>query len=303
MSRAAAPARAQGRGSGLAAGISAYVLWGLFPFYFHLIREIDPLEIVGWRILLSSLTLALLLPIGGQARDMMTALRDRHLMRLLLPAALLLFGNWLAYVLAVTGGHMLDASLGYFMCPLVMVALGVFVLREPLTPLQLAAIALVVAAIALLIVALGVVPKLALFLAVSFGLYGLIRKRAPVGAVVGLLIECLLTLPLALALLLWIGLGDDGLAVPSGRIGLDLLVLASGAITVAPLVLFGYGARRLPLTTVGLLQYIAPSMIFIEGVWLFGEAMSLWRLVAFSMIWAALALYTVDGWRRHRAGA
>jgi chloramphenicol-sensitive protein RarD len=168
--------------------------------------------------------------------------------------------------------------------------------------LQIAAVALVAAALALLVVGLGVVPKVALFLAVSFGLYGLIRKRAAVGAVVGLLIECVLTLPLALALLLWVGLGG-GIAFPTGRPGLDLLVMASGAITVAPLVLFGYGARRLPLTTVGLLQYIAPSMIFIEGVWLFGEPLSAWRLAAFSLIWAALALYTADGWRQHRVTA
>lgn len=284
-------------GHGLAAGVAAYVLWGLFPLYFRLIDELSPVEIVGWRILFSAATLALLLPIGGQARELVAALRDPRLMRLLLPAALLLFGNWFAYVLAVTGGNALDASLGYFMCPLVMVALGVVALGERLNTLQSLAVALVVLAIALLVCAGGVVPKVAIFLAVSFGIYGLLRKRAAVGAVVGLLIECLLTVPLALALLLWVA-HRHGLGFPSGRTGLDLLVLVSGAVTVAPLVLFGYGARRLRLSTVGLLQYIAPSMIFVEAVWLFGEPLSSWRLAAFALIWTALALYTLDGLRR-----
>jgi chloramphenicol-sensitive protein RarD len=285
------------RGHGLAAGIAAYVLWGLFPLYFRLIDELSPLEIVGWRIVFSAATLALLLPLAGQARELLVALRDRRLMRLLLPAALLLFGNWLAYVLAVTGGNALDASLGYFMCPLVMVALGVVALRERLNTLQSLAVTLVVLAIALLVGVAGVVPKIAIFLAVSFGIYGLLRKCAAVGAVVGLLVECLLTAPLAVALLLWVA-HRDGLGFPSGRPGLDLLVLVSGAVTVAPLVLFGYGARRLRLSTVGLLQYIAPSMIFVEAVWLFGEPLSPWRLAAFALIWTALALYTFDGLRR-----
>lgn len=284
-------------GHGLLAGIAAYLLWGLFPLYFRLIDELSPLEIVGWRILFSAVTLALVLPFAGQARELAAALRDPRLMRLLLPAALLLFGNWFAYVLAVTGGNALDASLGYFMCPLVMVALGVLVLGERLNGLQTMAVALVVSAIGLLVGAAGIVPKIALFLAVSFGIYGLLRKRAAVGAVVGLLIECLLTLPLALALLIWVA-RRDGLGFPSGRSGLDLLVVVSGAVTVAPLVLFAYGARRLRLATVGLLQYIAPSMIFVEAVWLFGEPLSPWRLAAFTLIWTALGLYTLDGLRR-----
>jgi chloramphenicol-sensitive protein RarD len=129
MARTAMPS-GPGVGGGLAAGIGAYVLWGLFPFYFRMIAEITPVEIVGWRILFSSLTLAILLPLGGHARELIGTLRDPAVMRLLLPAALLLFGNWFAYVLAVTGGQVLDASLGYFMCPLVMVALGVVALRE-----------------------------------------------------------------------------------------------------------------------------------------------------------------------------
>lgn len=297
MAATPASAAAPAGGHGLAAGIAAYLLWGLFPLYFRLIDELSPLEIVGWRILFSAATLTLLLPIGGQGRELTAAVRDRRLMRLLLPAALLLFGNWFAYVLAVTGGHALDASLGYFMCPLVMVALGVVALGERLNRVQTVAVALVVLAIVVLVAAAGVIPKIALFLAVSFGIYGLLRKRAAVGAVVGLLIECLLTLPLALTLLLWVA-QRDGLGFPSGRTGLDLLVLASGAVTVAPLVLFGYGARRLRLSTVGLLQYIAPSMIFVEAVWLFGEPLSPWRLAAFGLIWAALALYTLDGLRR-----
>jgi chloramphenicol-sensitive protein RarD len=218
-------------------------------------------------------------------------------MLLLVAAALLLSSNWLVYVLAVVGDQVLDASLGYFLCPLVLVALGVLVLGERLSPLRLAAVALAAAGVLLLIVGLGVVPRIALFLAVSFGLYGLLRKRLPVGPVAGLFLECLLTLPLAVLLLAGLAL-RGGLAFPTGAIGPDLLLLAAGAVTIAPLLLFGLGARRLPLTTVGLLQYIAPSLMLLEGVWLFGEPLSAWRLASFALIWAALALSTADGLRR-----
>lgn len=285
--------------TGLVAGAGAYLLWGLFPFYFKALATIPPLEIVAWRVVLSVVALVPLLPLGSATAEVRSALADRRTMLPLVAAALLLAGNWLVYVLAVIGGQVLDASLGYFLCPLVMVALGVLVLGERPTGLLLAAVALAALAVLLLMVGLGVVPRVALFLAVSFGLYGLLRKRLPVGAVAGLFLECLLTLPLALLYLGWLAVGP-GLAFPTGGRATDLLLLAAGVVTVAPLLLFGIGARRLTLTTVGLLQYIAPSLIFIEGAWLFGEPLSPWRLVSFALIWLALALATLDGLRRGR---
>jgi chloramphenicol-sensitive protein RarD len=295
MASRAAPAPAPL--AGLAAGAGAYILWGLFPFYFKGVAEFPALEIVAWRVILSVVTLLPLLLLGNAAAEVRQALRERRTMLLLALAALLLAANWLVYVLAVIGGQVLDASLGYFMCPLVMVALGVTVLRERPSGLLLVAVGLAAVAVLVQIVGLGVVPRIALFLAVSFGLYGLLRKRIPVGAVAGLFLECLLVLPFAVLLLAWLA-GRHGLAFPTGGTGTDLLLLAAGAVTVAPLLLFGLGARRLSLTTVGLLQYIAPSLIFLEGAFLFGEPLSAWRLTSFALIWAALALSTIDGLRR-----
>ncbi|MFO1067004.1 MAG: EamA family transporter RarD [Geminicoccaceae bacterium] len=296
LSQAAA---AEGR-RGFAAGLSAYLFWGLFPFYFKSLEGVGAYEIFGWRIVFSTVTLALMVPFGGHRAELFRILRDRRALALLAAAALMLCGNWLFYVIAVKAGHVLDASLGYFMCPLVMVALGIVVLGERLRPLQIAAVALAATAVLAAVVLAGVVPKTALLLAVSFGIYGLLRKRVAVGPVVGLFIECVLTLPVAVGVLVWQGtLG--AVAFPTGATGIDLLVCAAGLVTVAPLLLFGYAARRLALSTLGLLQYIAPSVIFIEGVVLFGEPLPLWRLLSFLLIWVGLVLYTVDGIARSRA--
>jgi chloramphenicol-sensitive protein RarD len=296
------PAGAAEARRGFAAGMAAYLFWGLFPFYFKALEGIGPFEIFGWRIVFSTLTLALMVPFGSHLGELLRILRDRRSLALLAAAALMLCGNWLFYVIAVTGGHVLDASLGYFMCPLVMVALGVAVLGERLRPLQIVAVALAATAVLAAVVLAGVVPKIALFLAVTFGIYGLLRKRVAVGPVVGLFVECLITLPIAVAVLAWQGsIGSVGF--PTGATGVDLLVCAAGLVTVAPLLMFGYAARRLQLSTLGLLQYIAPSVIFIEGVVLFGEPLPLWRLLSFLLIWAGLALYTIDGVVRSRADA
>lgn len=284
---------------GLLLGAGAFVLWGLYPFYFKALAHVPALEIVAHRIVWSTLVLAVLIQLRREWTAVIQALREPAVRRGLLVTTTLIATNWLVYVLAVTGDQVLDASLGYFMCPLVSVILGMVVLKERLSRVQLLALALVAAAVAMLVVVLGVVPKVALFLAVSFALYGLLRKRLPVPALTALFVECALLLPVAALITAWLA-ATGGLVLPMDDPWAFFLLTLAGVITAGPLLLFGLGARRLRLSTVGLLQYIAPSMLFFEGVFWFGEPLNPWRLAAFVLIWAALALYTADEWRRSR---
>lgn len=288
--------------AGLILSATAFTLWGVYPFYFKALGHVPPLEIVAHRIVWSTLTLAPLIQLRGGWSTVLGALMDRRLRWGLGATTLLIAANWFVYVLAVTSGNVLDASLGYFLCPLVNVALGVAFLKERLSPAQIAAVALAAAAVLLLIVMLGVVPKIALFLAISFGLYGLARKRLPVDPVTALFLECGLLVPAGIAIALWLGFGGQLRTLEGDPWTLFLLAL-SGIVTVGPLLLFGMGAKRLRLSTIGILQYIAPSMLFVEGVLWFGEPLNPWRLVAFLLIWAALVVYTVDGVLRTRAAA
>ncbi len=295
-------AEAQDTREGLLLGAGAFTLWGLYPFYFKALSHVPVLEIIAHRILWSTLLLAAIIQLRRGWAPVHGALLDRRLRRGLTITTLLIAANWLVYVLAVTGGQVLDASLGYFLCPIVSVALGVIVLKERLTPWQLAAVGLATLAVGLLIVELGIVPKLALFLAVSFGLYGLCRKQLPVDPLTALFLECALLLPLAVVVAIWLA-ATGGLRGGVGE-GTTLFLLSlSGIVTVGPLLLYGMGGKRLRLSTVGLLQYIAPTLLFIEGVVWFGEPLSRWQLVAFGMIWAALVVYTLDGMLRARQPA
>lgn len=285
--------------AGLIMAATAFTLWGVYPFYFKALGHVPPLEIVAHRILWSTLVLAPLMQARRAWQSVLAVLFDRQLRWGLGATTLLIASNWFAYVLAVTSGNVLDASLGYFLCPLVNVALGVAFLKERLSRRQTAAVALAAAAVLMLIVALGVVPKTALFLAISFGLYGLVRKRLPVDPATALFLECALLIPAGLAIALWLAAAGD-LRSLDGDPWTLLLLMASGFVTVVPLLLFGMGAKRLRLSTIGILQYIAPSMLFFEGVLWFGEPLNPWRLAAFIMIWGALVIYSLDGVLRHR---
>lgn len=280
----------------------AFVLWGLYPFYFTALAHVPALEIVAHRIVWSSLLLAVIIQARGGWLAVSSALLDRRLRAGLAATTLLIAANWFVYVLAVTSGQVLDASLGYFLCPLVNVALGVLVLKERLTAGQIAAVALAALAVVLLIAKLGIVPKIALFLAVSFGLYGLLRKRLPVDPLSALFLECALLLPVAVVVAVWLAAAGT-LRTADGEPATLALLALSGVVTVGPLLLFGLGAKRLRLSTIGVLQYIAPTMLFLEGVLWFGEPLNPWRLAAFVMIWGALAIYTVDGVLRSRQAA
>lgn len=295
------PDAAHERSLGLASGVSAYLIWGFFPLLFALVAAAGPLEILAHRVVWSlaavSLALALLRRPWGWLR---TVFRGPRFVRLV-AATVLVAVNWLTFIWAVNSGHVVEASLGYFINPLVSVALGALFLRERLRPLQAAAVAIACAGVGWRVWQLDSLPWIALFLAGTFGLYGLLRKRAPVEAASGLFIETLLVAPLALAWLVWVG-QQGGLSFGSGA-RTDWLLPLTGVITAVPLMLFAVGARRLPLATVGFLQYLAPSLNFLVAVLVFREPLDATQLVGFALIWCALAVYSFDLLRAARRPA
>ena len=285
--------------SGLLAAAAAYIIWGLFPLYFHQLAHLDALEVVLHRSVWSLLFLlgvlawqrrwAWLGPVVAQPRKLATAAAS----------ALLLSTNWLLYIYAVNHGHVLEASLGYFINPLVNVALGVLVLHERPRRMQWLALAVAAAGVAWLTWVAGRPPWVSLALALTFGLYGLLKKTATLGALEGLTLETLLLAPLALPGLLWLSTHGGALAsAPPATWGWLLL---AGPITALPLLLFAFGAQRIPMVSLGLLQYLSPSLQFLLGVWVFHEPMQGGRLAGFLLIWMALAIYTADSaWRLRR---
>ncbi len=283
---------------GLVYATLAFGIWGLFPLYFQFIAQVPPLEVVLHRSTWSLLLMLGVLAWQGRWAWLGDTLRQPRRVALFGVSALLLAGNWLVYVMAVQTGRVAEASLGYFITPLVNVLLGVLVLRERLRVLQWAAVALAACAVLWLTWQAGHLPWIALTLAGSFGLYGLMRKTAPLGALEGLVLENLLLAPLVLPALVWWTLTRDGvLAVgPPSQVGWLLL---SGPLTAAPLLFFAGGARRLKLATLGLVQYLAPTLQLLLAVVVFHEPFSPQRLFGFALIWSALALVSADalGWR------
>lgn len=273
----------------------AYVAWGLFPLYFKQVAHVPALEVVMHRTLWSMLFLLGVLAVL-QRWAWLRALR--HQPRVLLAfalSALLLSSNWLTYVWAVNNQHVLDASLGYFILPLVNVAMGFVFLRERPRRGQWVAVAVAATGVLWLTLQTGRLPWISLVLALTFGFYGLLRKVAVLGALEGLALETLMLAPLAMvALAVW-GAQGQGVLVQGDAASMAWLVLG-GPLTAIPLLLFAAGARRIPLTTLGILQYISPTLQFALGVWLFGEPMQAARLAGFALIWAALVVYSLEGW-------
>lgn len=272
---------------GLIAGLGAYVIWGLMPLYLRLMQGVPAGDVLGHRIGWSLLVLAVVLAMSRGWHRLRPILANRRTLLLLLASALAIGINWLVYTWAILAGHALDTSLGYFINPLLNVLFGVALLGERLSRLQWAAVALAAAGVAVQTIALGYLPWISLTLALSFGLYGLFRKQAAVDGLSGLFVETLLLAPLALG---WLATRPYGLAdLPPAQLA---VLAASGVVTATPLLLFGRAARVLPLSTLGLLQYLSPTLVMIEAVTLFGETLSPARLAAFGCIWAGLALYT-----------
>jgi chloramphenicol-sensitive protein RarD len=288
--------------SGLTAAVSAFAIWGLFPLYLKPLSGVPTLQVMSHRIVWCCVLVFAWLALRGEIGSVRVALANAATRRRLAASAVFISVNWLIYVWAVANGHVVDASLGYFINPLFSVVLGVFVLGERLNRAQWAAIMLAAGGVLYLAVALGRPPWIALALAFSFGMYGLIRKVVAVEAVPGLATETLLLSPFALGFLVWCSLQGTG-ALGHSSTAVDALLVGSGLVTAMPLALFAYGARRIPLSTVGLVQYIGPTLQFLLGVLVFHEPFPRARAVGFVMIWSALAIYAADGlWRRSRMG-
>ena len=274
------------------AALGAYGLWGLLPIFFRLLHHVDPVEIVTQRILWSLLLILTLLALRNGIGPMIAVLRDRRLLLALAGSAVMIAINWLVYVWAVNDGHVVATSLGYFLNPLVNVALGVLVLKERLRRGQMLAIGFAAVGVAILAASAITTLWISLTLAFSFAFYGLIRKMTPVAPMTGLGVETLLLAPLAVAYLVWeashgpIGFGQD--------VSTTALLIIAGGVTTVPLVLFATAARSLPMATLGVLQYLAPTLQFICGVVLFGETLSLGQMLSFGLIWVGLILFATD---------
>jgi chloramphenicol-sensitive protein RarD len=284
--------------TGLAHGLAAYLVWGLSPVYFKALSKVPPLEILSHRVAWSVALLAAAVAASGSFGELRRSLASGRALVTLGATTVLISGNWLLYIWAVNSGHLLEASLGYFVNPLVNVLLGVIFLRERLSRPQGVAVTLAGAGVVWLLLGYGRFPWISLTLATSFGLYGLLRKSAGLGAVTGLLAETALLAPAALAYL------GARAASGAGAFGagwsVSLLLAAAGAITSVPLVWFALAVRRLKLSTMGVLQYVAPSLQFALAVWLYREPFTRTHLVTFALIWASLALYSWDALSRLR---
>jgi chloramphenicol-sensitive protein RarD len=287
--------------AGFLLGLGAYLLWGVLPLYFKLIGHVPAAEIVAHRVVWSFvflLGLALLWKRWGRVRS---ALASPKMVAILALTSLLIGANWLIWVWAVVNGHVLEGSLGYYLNPLVNVLLGVVALRERLGRAQVFAVALAAAGVAVLAAGAGSALWISLSLAGSFALYGFLRKVAPVEAIEGLLIETAILTPIALGWILWIQAeGRSGFGID---LRTDLLLTFAGAATAIPLLLFTAAAKRLPYSTLGFLQYIAPSLQFLCAVLLFGERLTTAHIICFAAIWTALVIFASDGIRRGRAAA
>jgi chloramphenicol-sensitive protein RarD len=278
---------------------SAYTLWGIAPLYFKQIDFIPAPEILVHRIVWAFLLLLLVLMLLQQGRETLRVLAQPAIVWWLLVSAVLLGGNWGLFIWAVNNDHMLDASLGYYINPLLNVLLGMLFLGERLRKLQWLAVALASLGVIWQIIGYGAVPWVALALASSFAVYGLLRKKLAVDAIKGLFIESLLLLPLALWY--WWSYADSpAVNLLENSTGLNLYLIAAGLVTTVPLLCFIAAARRLNLSTMGFFQYIGPTMMFIFGVWLYQEPFALERLFTFGLIWLALLCYSIDAWRLNR---
>lgn len=278
-------------------GLGAYLLWGLFPAFFPLLEPASPVEIIAHRLVWSAVIMAAVIT-ARRGWSEVRAIGARTWAWLAV-SGLLISGNWLLYVVAVNSGHVAEAALGYFINPLVAVLLGVLVLREGLRRPQALAIGCAAVAVLWLTISVGRAPFLGLGLAFSFGFYGLVKKRVAVGAITGLAVETMLVAPLALGYLTWLHTRGEGTFGAAG-LGNAALLVASGLVTVVPLLLFNLGARALSLTTVGMLQYITPTMQLLWALFVTHEPQTWQRWVGFLIIWVAVALYLSDLLRHRR---
>lgn len=287
------------KGTLYAAG--AYVIWGLLPLFWHALHAVPAVEILAHRIVWALAVTMLLSAFSGHLPALWANLRNRRTLGIFTLSAALLTVNWGTYIWAVNAGYVVETSLGYFINPLVNVVFGVLFLRERLRPGQIAAVGVALAGVLYLTALYGAPPWIALALAGSFGVYGLLRKTAPLGSLEGLNLETLIAAVPALAYLLLIESSGGGAFLHVGP-ATDALLIAAGLVTAVPLLLFAAGARQITMVTLGILQYIAPTLQFILGVTFFGEVVTPQRLVGFVIVWLALVIYTVEGLLRAGPG-
>ncbi|WP_434052395.1 MAG: EamA family transporter RarD [Roseibium sp.] len=301
MSQPVSEAEAQAEfRQGLLFGLAAYVMWGFFPAYYKLTDSVPADIVVSHRIVWSVLFVGLFLYLRGRWHEVGDALRQPAVLVRLMASSTLIGVNWLVFVWAIEQERVLDVSLGYFINPLVSILVGLVVLRERLSKGQ--GIAVGVAAVAVLIQAVlaGGVPWVSLILAFSFAGYGYVRKVTPVKATPGMFVETLLLFPLAAGYLLY-SLGEGADALVLHDVPVLIALIGTGIVTALPLTLFSAAARRLPLFMLGLMQYLAPSLHFLMAVYVWNEPLDQAKLLTFAMIWAALAVFTFDSWKRYRA--
>ncbi|MFO1371197.1 MAG: EamA family transporter RarD [Candidatus Competibacteraceae bacterium] len=285
--------------SGFFSALGCFSIWGLFPVYFKALSQVPALEVLAHRVLWSIVVLLGLILVQGRLHALFAEFRNRRRIGFYLLTTLLISANWLLYIWAVQQGRILEASLGYYINPLVNVMLGVLFLDECLHPRQLSAVLIATFGVLVLVIGYGVFPWISLALALSFGGYGLLRKKAGYDATLGLAVETALLAPLAALLLLTLALSGAGALGMVNR-HTDLLLLSAGLVTVVPLLMFLEAGRRLRLSTVGLIQYLTPTLQFLLAVVVYHEPFTSSHLLTFGCIWLALALYSADVYSRHR---
>jgi chloramphenicol-sensitive protein RarD len=286
--------------AGILSTVGAYTFWGLAPIYWKVMEAVPATQLLAHRIVWSAIMLAALVVLERRVGELARVFTSARVFLTLVATTSLIAVNWLTFIWAMTTERILEASLGYFINPLVTVLLAMVFLRERLTRGRWISMALAAAGVTLLALRVGALPWISLVLALSFGFYSLLRKTVRAEPEVGLLVETLLLSPWMILLLVRADAAGTG-AFGHDGLGADLLLVAAGAVTALPLLLFTHGARRLPLATVGFLQYLAPSMQFLLAVGVYGETFTLDHLAAFLLIWVALALFTWDSWRRRPA--
>ncbi|MEZ9083182.1 EamA family transporter RarD [Vibrio harveyi] len=293
------PEEQQRSRQGVLLAIGAYTMWGIAPIYFKSIAEVSPLEILSHRVFWSFFLLAALLHFGRHWRSVRDIIKNKTKMMFLVSTAILVGANWLIFIWAVNSNHMLDASLGYYINPLINVLLGMVFLGERLRKLQWFAVVLAACGVLVQLIVFGSVPVVAIALAMSFGFYGLLRKKVSVEAQTGLFIETLVMLPAAAIYLLFIASSPTSNMLDN-PIQLNTLLIAAGVITTLPLLCFTGAATRLKLSTLGFFQYIGPSLMFLLAVLIYGEPFTSDKAITFAFIWGALVVFSFDGLRNNR---
>lgn len=280
-------------------GLAAYAMWGFFPIYWKLLHDVPALQVIGHRIGWSFLLLIAVILFTRQWKDFRSAALVPKVIGIYAAAGILLTINWLIYVWGVNAGFIVETSLGYFINPLISVLLGVLFLHERLRTMQWIPVGLAAAGVLYLTVTYGRLPWIALSLAFSFGIYGLVKKLAPLGSLYGLTLETALVFPLALIYLLFVQTTGTGAFLHEGALT-DILLIGTGIVTSIPLLMFASAARQIPLTMIGVLQYIAPTLQFLIGIFLYHEPFDRSRLIGFSMVWLALIIFWVENYLANR---